>query len=76
MPPKNDYKARPRKDGGWVVSRSNTCRPVSIHSSQSAAWKETRRLARGDSSEALLEDKYGMIRTRNIYGDLLGLLEG
>ena len=76
MPSKNEFRARPGKTGGWVINRSNARHPISFHNTQTAAWKETRRLARGAASEALLEDKAGVIRTRNTYGEFLCLLEG
>ena len=65
----SDYWASPRKEGGWSVKRAGANRASSIHDTQADAWKETRRLARGASSEAFLKGKDGRIRTRNSYGN-------
>ena len=63
------YWASPRKVGGWSVKRSGASRASSVHNTQAEAWKETRRLARGEGSEAFLMGKDGKIRARNTYGN-------
>ena len=54
---------------GWAVKREGSKRASSVHSTQSEAWKETRRLARGSEGEAFLQGKDGKIRARNTYGN-------
>lgn len=65
---KNDYWTSKRKDGNWAVKRSGSSKAASLHTTQTDAWKEARRLARGAGSEAFLKDKDGKIRARNTYG--------
>jgi len=67
MKNQNFYTAVPRKDGGWSVKKSDSSRPASIHKTQSSAWKEARRLARGEGSEAVLRGRDGEIRSSNSY---------
>lgn len=62
-----NYWTTPR-DGQWAVKRQGTQRAASIHDTQSAAWNEARRLARGAGGEALLQGEDGRIRARNTYG--------
>jgi hypothetical protein len=68
MTAKKDYWTSKRNDGKWAVKRSGSTRAASLHDTQSEAWKEARRLARGIGSEAFLKGKDGKIRTRNSYG--------
>lgn len=63
---KNYWTAR--HDEGWTVKREGSGRAASVHASQSAAWDETRRLARGAGGEAYLKGRDGQIRARNSYG--------
>jgi hypothetical protein len=69
MSNKNNYWTSPRRDGTWSVKKVDANRASSIHSTQADAWKETRRLARGEGSEAFLQGKDGKIRARNSYGN-------
>jgi Uncharacterized protein conserved in bacteria (DUF2188) len=57
-----------KSDQGWAVKKEGATRVSSVHSSQSDAWAETRRLARGADGEAYLKGKDGRIRARNTYG--------
>lgn len=57
-----------KKNGGWAVKKEGATRVSSVHSSQSDAWAETRRLARGSGGEAYLKGSDGRIRARNTYG--------
>lgn len=57
-----------RTTGGWSVKREGADRAASVHETQSEAWDETRRLARGAGGEALLKGRDGKIRARNSYG--------
>jgi hypothetical protein len=50
-----------------VSFQNGTDRASSIHGTQSEAWKEARRLARGAESEAFLKGRDGSIRARNTY---------
>lgn len=63
-----DYWAT-KHNGGWQVKGSGNDRASSVHSTQSEAWSEARRLARGAGGEALLQGRNGQIRARNSYGD-------
>jgi hypothetical protein len=65
---RNEYWTSPRKDGNWVVKKAGSTRVSSVHNTQAEAWKETRRLARGEGSEAYLKGKDGKIQVRNTYG--------
>jgi hypothetical protein len=53
--------------GGWQVKKEGASRPSSVHESQSGAWSEARRLARGAGGEAFLKDSNGRIRAQNSY---------
>jgi uncharacterized protein DUF2188 len=53
---------------GWAVKKEGATRATSIHGTQSDAWAETRRLARGSSGDAVLKGTDGRIRARNAYG--------
>jgi hypothetical protein len=64
-----NYWTSKRTDGKWAVKKEGSIRASSIHDNQESAWKETRRLARGEGSEAFLKGKNGKIRTRNSYGN-------
>jgi Uncharacterized protein conserved in bacteria (DUF2188) len=52
----------------WAVKKEGAAQISSIHSSQSDAWAETRRLARGAGGDAVLKGTDGRIRARNAYG--------
>jgi hypothetical protein len=67
MANKNNYWTTPKGDN-WAVKREGADRASSVHSTQSEAWSETRRLARGAGGEALLQGRDGQIRARNTYG--------
>ena len=69
MAQQKDYWTSKRKDGKWGVKKAGASRASSIHETQENAWKEARRLARGDGSEAFLKGKDGKIRARNSYGN-------
>ncbi|TIM09615.1 DUF2188 domain-containing protein [Mesorhizobium sp.] len=57
-----------KRGDGWAVKKEGASRASSVHSTQADAWSETRRLARGAQSEALLQGADGKIRSRNSYG--------
>ncbi|AZO68715.1 MULTISPECIES: DUF2188 domain-containing protein [unclassified Mesorhizobium] len=57
-----------KRGDGWAVKKEGASRASSVHSTQAEAWSETRRLARGAQSEALLQGADGKIRSRNSYG--------
>jgi len=44
-------------DGNWSVKKEGSNRASSVHKNQESAWKEARRLARGEGSEAFLKGK-------------------
>jgi len=54
---------------GWVVKKQGSSRAASIHSTQSEAWAETRRLARGAGGDAILKGSNGKIQAENSYKD-------
>ena len=64
---REDFCTSPRQDGSWAVKRCGDEPNESVYSTKSEAWKETRRLARGAGSQALLHDRDGTIHTRNSY---------
>ena len=68
MAEKKNYWTTQRNDGKWAVKKAGSKRASSIHKNQGNAWKEARRLARGEGSEAFLKGKDGKIRARNSYG--------
>jgi hypothetical protein len=56
------------QNGKWAVKKEGADRASSVHETQSSAWSETRRLARGSKGEAYLQGEDGRIRARNTYG--------
>ena len=52
---------------GWAVKKEGATRPSSVHDSQSGAWAEARRLARGVAGDAYLKGSDGRIRAQNSY---------
>jgi hypothetical protein len=67
---KRNFLASPRKDGSWIVKISGKNHTSSIHESRAKAWKETRMLARGEGSEAILMSRNGKISSYNVYGEI------
>lgn len=63
----SNYWASKRSEG-WAVKKEGSSRAASVHSNQSEAWAEARRLARGAGGEAFLKGSDGKIRARNTYG--------
>jgi len=57
-----------KRTAGWAVKKEGASRAASVHSTQSEAWTEARRLARGSGGEAFLKGEDGKIRARNTYG--------
>jgi hypothetical protein len=57
-----------KQSKGWAVTRSNSKVPASIHATQTGAWAEARRLARGANSDAVLRNSDGKVQTINSYG--------
>ena len=53
---------------GWAVKKEGAARASSVHDTQTKAWNEARRLARGSGGEAVLKGENGQIRARNTYG--------
>lgn len=68
MPSSKNYWTT-RSGDGWAVRREGAKKATSRHDSQSDAWSETRRLARGSGGEAFLQGRNGQIRARNTYGE-------
>ena len=66
MSKSKNYRTTPHCNG-WAVKRDGRSRADSIHGTQSAAWNEARRLARGAGGEAVLHGTKGEICTRNTY---------
>ena len=62
------YWTSKRTDGKWAVKKEGSSKASSIHDNQESAWKEARRLARGQGTEAFLKGSDGKIRARNCYG--------
>lgn len=62
-----DYWAT-RHPEGWQVKREGGARATSVHSTQAAAWTETKDRAQGTGGEAYLQNRHGQIRERNTYG--------
>ena len=69
MTKNKDYWTSPSKGGEWSVKREGSSRAASVHGTQTEAWNEARRLARGAGGEAYLQGRDGKIRARNSYGD-------
>lgn len=57
-----------KRSGGWAVKKEGSDSVTSVHATQSDAWAETRRLARGSGGRALLKGSDGRIRASNTYG--------
>lgn len=74
MAREQDYFARRRRDGVWVVRRKGASRACSTFSTEMEAWKETRRLARGVGSRAELLNQDGSVKTSTVYVDNLELV--
>lgn len=51
--------------GGWAVWASGGQNPIFSGLKKPGAWREARRLARGEETRAYLHDKDGRIRVRN-----------
>jgi Uncharacterized protein conserved in bacteria (DUF2188) len=58
-----------KSSSGWVVKKEGSSRPTSVHSTQTQAWAESRRLARGVGGDAFLKGHDGRIRAQNSYKD-------
>jgi hypothetical protein len=54
---------------GWEVKKEGAARASSIHNSQTGAWAEARRLARGAAGNAYLKGSDGRIHAQNSYKD-------
>ena len=68
MTQKKSFWATQRRNGKWAVEKTGTNRASSLFNTQEQAWKEARKLARRDGTEAFLKGKDGKIRARNTYG--------
>lgn len=66
---KTSFYTSPSEKGKWAIKCGGTLRVVSVHRTQTEAWKEARRLARGARTDAVLKDKNGKILTKNSYKD-------
>lgn len=62
-----NFAAIPRA-GAWAILRSGSSRCRVIGLSRAAAWREARRLARGEGGRAYLFGPDGRIIARNDYG--------
>lgn len=56
-----------KTSNGWVVRKDGSSRVASVHSTQTEAWAESRRLARGSGGSAVLRGDDGQIRAQNSY---------
>jgi len=54
--------------GKWVVKKEGSARTSSSHTTQSAAWKSAKDIAKKENSEAYLHGRDGRIRERSTYG--------
>ena len=60
MPGKGDVHVVP-SEKGWRVEVEGNSRASGTHTTQAAAWKQARQIARGNKSEALLHGRDGAI---------------
>ena len=67
MPSKGDVHVVP-SEKGWRVEIEGRSRASGTHTTQAAAWKQAREIARKNKSEALLHGRDGAIRERNTFG--------
>ncbi len=63
------FITHPDSNGNWVVKKNGGKQPISTHDTQYEAWNETRRLARGKDTSAILQGKNGKTITSNSYID-------
>jgi len=56
-----------KSGSSWQVKKAGATQPASVHNSQSGAWNEARRLARGAGGDAYLKGTDGRIRAQNSY---------
>ena len=63
----NRFRTTLQKNGEWAVKREGEKKTSAIFNTQSDAWCDARRRARGAEGEALLEDKNGKVLSRNTY---------
>ena len=63
----NDVHVLP-SDKGWKVELEGASRATSTHTTQSAATKAGRVIARRNKSELLIHGRNGRIRDRSTYG--------
>ena len=69
MPRTRGFWTSPHEDGSWTVKKIGSSRAASVHNTQADAWREARRLARGQGSDAYLRGRDGKIRANNSYGN-------
>jgi hypothetical protein len=62
-----DYWTTKHPDG-WQVKGAGNERATSVHTTQQAAWNESRSRASNSGGEAFLTGRNGQIRERNTYG--------
>ena len=67
MGKRGDFCAIARKDGKWVVQQVGSNRSKFVSTSEFIAWRETRRMARGAGTTAILFNRDGQVRTQNTY---------
>lgn len=56
------------RDDGWAVRGEGNTRDTSHHSTQDAAFKAARDIARRQKSEVFIHGRDGKFRDRNSYG--------
>jgi len=56
-----------KSSDGWAVKKEGSSKASSIHSTQSDAWAEGRRLARGSGGTSFLKGRDGRITASNTY---------
>lgn len=69
MAKKENFWVSQRNNGDWAVKREGSSKATALHGTQSEAWKDAKRRARGAEGEAFLKGKNGKIRSRNTYGE-------
>lgn len=66
---KKDQHVVPSISGGWAVRRTGSERASKVFTTQEAAVKHARQLAKKDKSELYVHKKDGTIRAKDSYGN-------
>jgi len=65
----DDYWVKPKAEGGWSVQREGTSRAAGNFSTQKEAIDRGKELATNASSELIVQNKQGRIRSKDSYGN-------